>query len=108
MPIETAMGQTVTVSYRMPKVLFDRATRYAQAVYQPNAVIFRLALADFLDTHDLPERTPSSLSVIFPPVNRPDRADEPPQPVATTALPDTSVIPVSPSPYMEGVTGEEN
>ena len=105
MPKETAMGTTVPVSYRMPKALFDRATRYATAVYQPTAVIFRLALAEFLDTHDVPERRPSGLSIIFPSVTTPDRADESPQPVDATALPGESPTPLSSLPYIEGLTG---
>jgi len=104
MPKETAMGTTVPVSYRMPKALFDRAVRYAEAVYQPSAVIFRLALAEFLDTHDLPERRPSGLSVIFPPVNRPDRGDVSAQPVDAEALASKSTPAVSAIPYKGGVT----
>jgi hypothetical protein len=104
MPKETAMGTTVPVSYRMPKALFDRATHYAHAVYQPTAVIFRLALAEFLDTHDVPNRRSSGLTVIFPPVTMPDSAAESLQPVAPEALPGESSTPLSSLPYTEGLT----
>jgi hypothetical protein len=105
MPKETAMGATVPVSYRMPKALFERATRYATAVYQPSAVIFRLALAEFLDTHDVPERRASGLSVIFPPVTTPDRGEISPQHVEPTGHLALSPDALSDLPYMEGVTG---
>lgn len=105
MPTETAMRVTVPVSYRMPKPLFQRATRYAESVYQPTAVIFRLALAEFLDTHDVPDRRPSGLSVIFPPVNSPDRGDDTAQPVDAQALAPESTPALSAIPYTGGVTG---
>lgn len=86
----STLGPSKTITIRVPLSLYKQVQRLARSIYQPDPVIFRAALQEYVQRHKPRKINLSGLSVRWPdgpPVSAP----------VTQPEPDLTPVPAPPS-----------
>lgn len=87
----STLGPSKTITIRVPLHLYKQVQRLARSIYQPDPVIFRAALQEYVQRHKPRKITLSGLSVQWPDTPAPVSAP------VTQPAPDLTPVPATPS-----------